>query len=258
MRKYLISIATGIAISLSGISMSVAQEDGPLNITPLEMQVCNYRDGKGREDVDKSMELMTKWMADNDSEPYAGWIAEKWITGGTQNFDFLLLNAWPNGSTMGKDITEYGATAGDAIEAFNDVADCPVTLLFGSLGVKQGPEGSLSADDFVITISDCKVAHGRKTEDAMNAVREYSAYRDANGSEGGTYLWFPVLGGGDEDYTFKLVNGYAGIQGYGDAYQWNIENASYLKRNELSEGLLDCDVARAYVGDTIINTIPGI
>ncbi len=39
MRKYLISITAGIAISLSGISLSFAQEAGPPNFVPLEMQV---------------------------------------------------------------------------------------------------------------------------------------------------------------------------------------------------------------------------
>jgi hypothetical protein len=167
MKKYLISIAVGIAISLSGISLSFAQDGGPPNFVPVEMQVCNYRDGKDRDDLDKSLNEMTKWMADNDSEPYAGWIVEKWITGGTQDFDFLFLNAWPNGSTMGKDITEYGATAGDAMEAFNDVAECPATLLLGSLTVKEPPEGASDADDFVLTITDCNVADGRKVQDAI-------------------------------------------------------------------------------------------
>jgi hypothetical protein len=256
MRKYLISIATGIAISLSGISLSFAQEGGPPNFVPLEMQVCNYRDGKDRDDLDKALNVMTEWMADNDSEPYAGYILEKWMAGGALEFDFLFLNVWPNGSTMGKDITDYGATAGDAAKAFDSVADCPATLLFGSLNVKAAPAGA-SGDDFVLTISDCKVTHGRKTADAIRAIREYSAYRDANGSEGPTFLWFPVLGDGEADFNFKLVNGYPNVQGYGDSYQWNIENASYVKRNELSEGLLDCDVARSYIGDTIINTMTG-
>ncbi|NND70958.1 MAG: hypothetical protein HKN43_05210 [Rhodothermales bacterium] len=257
MKKYLISITAGIAISLLGVSLSSAQEDGPPNFVPLEMQVCNYRDGKNRDDLDESLEEMTDWMEETDSEPYAGWIVEKWITGGTQDFDFLFLNAWPDGSTMGKDITDYVSTAGDAIEAFNDVADCPATVFFGSLNVKEPPEGNTSSDNFVLTVSDCNVMEGRKMQDAVNAIREYSDYRDANGSAGGTYLWFPVLGGGDEEFSFKLVNSYASVQAYGDAYQWNIENASYLMRNDLSEGLLDCDVARSYVGDTIINTITG-
>jgi hypothetical protein len=203
------------------------------------------------------MNAMTKWMSDNDSEPYAGWIIQKWITGGTQDFDFLFLNAWPNGSTMGKDITEYVATADAAMKAFNDVAECPATIFFGSLTVKSPPEGATSADDFVLTVTDCKVAEGRKTADAISAIREYGAYRDANGSVGGTYLWFPVLGGGDEDFNFKMVNSFANIQAYGDYFQWNVENASYAKRSELMDGLLSCNVARAYVGDTIINTISG-
>ena len=255
MRKILISLAAAIVVAISGVTITFAQDDGPPNFVPVEMQVCNYRDGKDSGDFDKAMGEMTDWMAANDSAPYAGWKIDKWITGGTQDFDFLFLNAWPNGSTMGQDITHYVATANDAIEAFDDAAECPATLLFASLMVKAPPESDGQTDDFVLTFSDCNVADGRKTGDAIDAIREYAAYRDANGSPGGTYVWFPVLGGGDEDFDFKLLNSYENVAGYGDFYQWNIENASYLKRNELMRGLVDCDVSRAYIGDTIINTM---
>ncbi len=255
MRKILISSAAAIVVTFSGVTTSNAQDDGPPNFVPLEMQVCNYRDGKGSDDFDAAMEKMVKWMEDNDSAPYAGWQINKWMTGGTQEFDFLFLSAWPDGATMGQDITQYVSTAGDALQAFNEVADCPATLLFGSLTVKTPPENDGQTDGFVLTVSNCTVADGRKTGDAIAAVREYSAYRDANGSAGGTYLWFPVLGGGEEDFDFKLVNSFRSVEAYGNNYQWTVENAAYLKRNELAEGLLECDVARAYVGDTIVNTI---
>jgi hypothetical protein len=64
-----------------------------------------------------------------------------------------------------------------------------------------------------------------------------------------------VLGGGDEEFDFKLLNSYENVAGYGNSYQWNVENAAYLKRSELMRGLVDCDVSRAYIGDTTINTM---
>ena len=45
MRKILISIAALTIAAFSGISMSFAQDDGPPNFVPVEMQACNYADG---------------------------------------------------------------------------------------------------------------------------------------------------------------------------------------------------------------------
>ena len=97
----------------------------------------------------------------------------------------------------------------------------------------------------------------KNLSDAIAAMEAYAAYRDANGSPGGTYLWFPVMGGGEEDFDFKAVDSFASIEAYGNYYQWSVENAAYLKSGELFDGLLDCDVSRGYVGDTIVNTMTG-
>ena len=136
------------------------------------------------------------------------------------------------------------------------MADCPANLLYASLTIKSPPEGDLSRDGVVITMSDCKVADGRKTSDAIAAARAYGDYRTANGSPGGTWLWFSVYGGGDGDFDFKMINSHTNYQALGNSYQWSVENASYLKSAELYEGLLDCDTARAYLADSVVNTFP--
>lgn len=257
MRKLLLSITSAIAIAVSGISLSFAQDDGPPNFVPVEMQVCNYNDGKNAGDFDDAMDKMLQWMEENDGAPYAAWKINKWYAGGTQDWDFLYLGAWPDGSTMGRDNQQYGATGEDAIEAFLDVADCPASLMFASLQAKAPAESDGQGDGFVLNISNCNVADGRDTWDAIAAMEAFAAYRDANGSPGGTYLWFPVLGGGEEDFDFKLVNSFASIEAYGDYFQWTVENAAYAKSGELTDGLVDCDVPRGYVGDTIVNTMTG-
>ncbi len=83
MRNILISLAAAIVVAISGVTITFAQDDGPPSFVPVEMQVCNYRDGKDSGNLDKAMREMTDWMAANDSAPYAGWKFEKWITGDT-------------------------------------------------------------------------------------------------------------------------------------------------------------------------------
>jgi hypothetical protein len=156
---------------------------------------------------------------------------------------------------MGRDITQYRATAADEIEAFEEVAECPANLLYASLNTKAPPEGDLQASDVIITMSDCKVAEGRKTSDAMAAVRKYGEYRTENGSAGGTWLWFSAFGGGDGDFSFKLINSHTNLEAFGDYFKWIVDNQAYQVSGDLYEGLLDCDTARAYMADNIINTL---
>ena len=80
MRKLAISTLAAVAVTLSGISVSFAQDDGPPNFTPVEMSACTYKDRQDRDDLDSANARMIRWMEDNNSEPYAGWILEKLFT----------------------------------------------------------------------------------------------------------------------------------------------------------------------------------
>ena len=55
--------------------------------------------------------------------------------------------------------------------------------------------------------------------------------------------------------NFKLASSYSSLEEFGNYFQWNRDMQGYLKRNELFGGLLDCNVARAYTGDTLVNTL---
>lgn len=254
MKTLTISSATGLILVLGVANSGVAQE-GPPNFVPVEMTGCTYKGGNDRGDADSAYNRMIRWMNDNDALPYAAWHLEKLFTGPDRDFDYLYIGAWPDGGVMGRDIAQYRATAGAAIEAAEAVADCPANLLFASLEVKAPPEGDTSRDGVVITMSDCTVSEHRTVVDAITAMREYGEYRSETGSPGGMWLWFPAYGDGGVEGNFKLVSSHSDLAAFGDHYKWIVDNAAYRKQRELMEGLVDCDTARAYVGDSIVNTI---
>ena len=255
MRKILLTIFASIVVTLSGIGLSFAQDDsGVPDLTPIELQLCSYRAGQDQADYDKAVDKMSQWMDANDAEPYAAWRLQSLFTGTRTGFDFIYIGAWTSGTSMGKDMTQYFATAGDAIAAANKAADCGNSQMYTSLNVKES-DGD-GRGEFVLTVSDCNVADGRTTRDAIGALREYGAYRDATGSPGGMWAWFPTYGDGDADFNFKLASSYSSLEAFGNYFQWNRDTQGYIKRSELFDGLLSCDVARAYTGDTLVNTLP--
>ncbi len=254
MMKIRICITAAIAVAFSGMGLSFAQDEADvLDLRPIEIDVCSYSDGQDQDDYDNVMARMVKWMEDNDSEPYAAWRLNK-LYAGDQDFDFVYLGAWSSGTSMGKDVAQYASSAGDIIEAINNVVECAGLSMFTSLNVKESDGDGTGS--FVLTVSDCNVADGHRTGDAIRALVEYGEYRDATGSPGGMWIWFPTLGNGEEDFDFKLASSYRSVEALGDAFQWNMDNQAYIERRELFTGLLSCNVPRGYIGDTIVNTLP--
>jgi hypothetical protein len=253
MNKVLLSMAVIVLSGALGVGTASAQDDeGPPNFSPLELFVCSYRDGQDQGDFDNAMDEMRDWMEENDGAPYSAWRLNPFITGGNFDADFIYLGSWPDGSTMGKDNAAYFATGADAIEAWDEAVECGVSVMYASHNVKEPPP-NVDAGEFVLTVSDCKVAEGRKTGDAIAAMRSWGDYRAANGSLGGQWLWFPAYGGGAVDYTFKLVYGFSGLESFGNYWSWYVDNQGYLTWGDMTGGLVSCDVDRAYIGDTLIN-----
>ena len=60
MRKLFISIIAAIVVAFSGGSISYAQDDGPPNFVPLEMQACTYKDRKDSDDFDDALATITE------------------------------------------------------------------------------------------------------------------------------------------------------------------------------------------------------
>ena len=62
MKRILFSIASALAVAVSSVGVTFAQDDGPPNFVPVEMQVCNYNDGKDSGDLDAALDDMVEWM----------------------------------------------------------------------------------------------------------------------------------------------------------------------------------------------------
>ena len=256
MRKLLLTLLAGLATILAGMGTATAQDDsGPRQFAPVEVFACNYNNRRDQDDFDEALALLEAGSNAEGAEPYAAFRLLPMFYGTDQEFDFIYVGVWPDGSTMGRDYDNYFETGQDTIDAWNDAVTCDVVVMFASVMVKAPPDGGPD-DNFMLTISDCEISDGQEGGDMLGALEAYGQFRSDNGSPGGTYAWFPAYGGGDAEYDFKLVNGHANAEAFGNHFQWFGENQAYLKMAELTGHLVSCDEARVYTGETIYNTLP--
>lgn len=256
MKKILVSVAAAMLAMIFGSGAVVAQEQEQAEIrtfVPVEVWVCNYREGKGQADYDRAIEALRSVPAADPPASYLAFRLTRGFYGPDQDFDFVYLGVWPDGgSSMGRDYDNYVAEGSDANDAWNDAVDCEAASMFASTNVKPPPDDG-PPDNFLITASDCDVAEGANTGDAIDAVEAWGQHRTEAGSEGGTWIWFQAFGGGDADFDFKIMNSHRNFQAFGDFFQWYADSAAYRKWGELTDGLLDCDDARVYNSETLIN-----
>lgn len=251
MPRRIIAAAGAACTLLLGSAISIAQ-DGPPEFRPVELWACNYNERKDADDFARAMRLM---VAGTGEEKYAAYKLTPNFRGPNQDFDFIYIGVWENGTTMGRDMTNYAENGAAAIAAWDEAVNCPISGLFASYRIQAIEDGGDGAGRFMLTVSDCKVNHGNNAGQAIGALQRYNDYRVANGMTIPTFAWFPAFGGGDADFDFKLVEAYSGPQHFGDAWQWFTDHAAYDVLDDMMDGIVDCDEARVYAGETIMNNM---
>ncbi len=77
----------------------------------------------------------------------------------------------------------------------------------------------------------------------MPALQAWGEFRSGHGSTAGIWVFFPVYGGGGEEYDFKFVASHANHAEAGADF----DNYDPAKAREIfPRGLLDCDSSRSY------------
>ncbi|MFT5501742.1 MAG: hypothetical protein ACI88G_001881 [Woeseiaceae bacterium] len=252
MKKILLSVITVVVLATSGMQVSFAQDGGPPQFRPVELWACQYKDGKDKGDMDKVYEGIVESTSD---AAYAAWHLSPYFVGNLQQqFDFIYLGAWADGTTFGGDLASYMADSADVASEWDETVDC-ASLMFASNTIQPNPGAGDGNGEFVLTVSDCDVAHGRTAAQALGAIRRFNDYRVANGMTIGTFAWFPVFGGGDADFSFKLAQAYSGAQALGDGFQWSVDNQAYNVEGDMTDGLVSCDESRVYFGSTIMDNL---
>ena len=250
MRRLLTAAVTAACTLCMGISASFAQ-DGPPQFRPVEMWACSFNNGKDQGDMDKVYEDI---VVESGDSAYAAFQLNAYFRS-NQEFDFLYLGAWADGSTMGAGIGTDMTGDTDAGEGWEETVTCPASLMFASTWINRPDNTGGGNDDFIMTVADCHVAHGVSNAQAAGALRRYNEYAVANGSDVGTLLWYPAYGHGEAEFDFKLTNVYSDAQHFGDSFSWFTDNQAYNVRSDLLTGIVSCDSARVYSARTIMNNM---
>jgi hypothetical protein len=248
--KKVLTAATSALMFLLVASGAIAQDEEGAEepVRPVESWTCNYRDGKGPDDLDAVIDEWNAWMDENGTGDYfAATMTPQYY--GEWPFDIGWIGAWSDGHAMGSGTDAWVYDSGDLPDKFFEVIDCNSHSSWVSMRVReQADTGAESDGHFVLNFSNCSFEEDGGGYDAfMSAQKEWNAYADEHGFVSSAFVWWPIAGESDNDYDFKYVVATPDHTTSGANWQL-FADGHWQKSEELFDGVLDCDISRVYDG----------
>jgi len=236
----LVGILAGAGIG--GVAMA---QDGP-QFMSVEVFTCKYNDRQGPRNLDEAVARWNRWMDSHNSNNYTAFTGTPHFYSSEQDFDFLWIGVDEFSEESGAGTDMWLAEGGDVAAGFAAVATCDNHLNVASYQTKAPVTDGNPAQNPVISVAYCTLGEGQRADDVAAIATMEGQRRAEAGSKAGTWMWFPVYGGGPTEIDYVLVNGWRNhaerekdLAAYFAAQGWN-------NNRRLFSGKVSCDVARVY------------
>ena len=248
MNKLIISILSAAVVTLiSAICVKAQDEDRMAKFVPTELFACDYREGKGPGDLDAVVDQWNAYMDEREADSYRALTLTRQFFSPEQNFEVLWLGAATDGNAYGQGRDDYHATGAESMAAFASVVDCNAHVGFASRAIKFPPNlDARPPENAVVTFTDCTIKEGATYDTVLEGLLAWGKTLDDNGSDAALYQWWPVYGGGDAEFDFKILGVYPSYASLGAEFDRVANDGLWRKRMELVGSQFDCNESRVY------------
>lgn len=230
---------------LGSAATAIAANHDPTDprLRPVELIACNYRDGKGMEDLLRVADRWNEWMDKEGRDDYWAFTLMPLFHSEEIDFDLVWAGGWADGASMAGSIEHWLARGGDLSARLEEVVSCRAHLVFAVIDMQSSPDPWLAGP---VEFSNCTVKRGREMSEALKAMEEWVAYTTENGVNAGHFVLFPAYGEtSDAEYDFKWVSHFS-YAGFGKNFDMFGTGGGWRKWQDLIERHLECDSARVY------------
>ncbi len=214
-------------------------------VTPIELFACDYRDGKGMQDLLDVAKTFDKWATDNDAQ-YAAWIITPEFRTAEDGFDVGWIGSWPSGAAMGSGLDTWVSKGGKVAAAFDKVIDCSDSHALMAGHTVYAPDGPIADSDSVVWFSSCTLEEGVSMGEALAAHGESSGMMRGMGSEALSWVFTPALGAGDMDFDYYSVVGHPSRAALGANFDRFYNGGGWQKSADIMADVASCDSPRLY------------
>lgn len=241
-----ISVLTVSILFTTSDAIAQVSEDGMGKVIPVELYACNYNDRQDEDDLNSVISRWNRWMDERNNSDYAAWTLIPYHFGQEQQFDLIWMGAYTDGNAMGAGVDQWFAEGGDINDAFEEVLTCNGHAGLASAMYKSPPDNATPTTG-IITMMDCELNEGHRYQDIKKAEMKWAEHMRSSGSTAGTWHWFPIYGGGDAEFDYKVVNAYTNYSELGADWERFSNGGGREASTDIFGDIDDCDDARVYV-----------
>ncbi len=252
MKKLLKAISVVVALLPLAIGSAMAQvsAEGMGKVIPVDLFACSYNDRQDAGDLDRVNARWNSWMDERNNDDFAAWVLTPYHYGPDQDFDLIWMGASADGNAMGAGTDQWFAEGGDINDGFEEVLTCDAHIGLASAMYKSPPDNE-TPGTAIITMMDCELNEGNRYSDVKTAELAWAKHMTDGGSTAGTFHWFPVYGGGNAEYDYKVVNAYENYTELGADWERFFNGRGRALSTEIFGDVDECDDARVYVATSI-------
>jgi hypothetical protein len=229
---------------LGGIAASNAQEGrDPEAAVPVELFACEWREGKGMDDLLEVAEGFKQWADEHDSG-YSAWVITPQFLASENPLQVGWIGAWTSGDDMGKGMDAWRSEGREAAAAFDKVVDCSSAHALMASYQVHAPEGP--PEDGIVWFSSCTLAEGSKLERAIEAHGKTAAMMQEMGGKASSWVFVPALGAGDIDFDYYSVVSHDSYADLGSNFERYFNQGAGMKASANLQGVASCDSPRLY------------
>jgi hypothetical protein len=248
-RTLILGAVTGV-LCLAGSGVVLAdQHEGEMKAIPVELFTCKFNDGKGPADLDAVIDKWNAWADTQGVDDYSAWTLTPYYYGPEQDFDMIWLGAGKDAVALGKAQDAYLAEDAGLRAGFASVLTCDAHVNYASLQHKAPPDGATPGNS-ILTFSDCKYKEGATFDALRSAMDKWATHLSGEGSTAAIWHWYPVYGGGGEEFHFKWLEGFSNFATLGADYESYGNGGGWRVAGDLFRDLIDCDSSRAYLAQS--------
>ncbi len=111
---------------------------------------------------------------------------------------------------------------------------------------KAPPSGNVP-DTGVISMMNCELNEGQRYSDIKAAELKWVEHLVGEKSKVAYYHWFPMFGGGDSGFDYKVVSSHPSLNDLGSMVEMYANGGGREKSSEIFGDIDECDDARVYV-----------
>jgi len=204
--------------------------------SPVDFRACNFRDGKGMQDLEKVNAKFREYANKNDFA-YAAWVLTPEYHAGA-GFDVGWLGAWPNSESFGVSMEKWNAPGNPVAAEFDRVIDCSLRHEMASSLPINAPEST--PVNGIVMFYQCSLNNGKTLSDAYTAHLQAGQAMKGKGSLAMSWFYTPAIAAGGIDFDYYHVVAFSRYSDMGATMEMYINGGGQQLQEEIIGNISSC------------------